>query len=132
MFYTILKHLHIACVSLSIAGFCLRFVVLLSPAGQQWWQRQSRGLRSLPHLNDTLLLAAALTMSVLLEQYPFVDGWLTAKAFGLIAYIVLGVLALQTQRSRPQRLAAAVAALLCYGWIVSVALSKQPAGLLAW
>ncbi len=131
MLYTALKHLHITCASLSIIGFCLRFVVLLSPAGQQWWQRQPRGLRVLPHLNDTLLLTAALTMSSLLGQYPFIDSWLTAKVFGLIAYIVLGALALQTHRSPPQRLAAAAAALLCYGWIVSVAQSKQPAGLFA-
>lgn len=132
MLYTLLKHLHITCVSLSILGFGLRFAMLTTLSGRAWWQRQPRLLRALPHINDTLLLTAALAMSFLLGQYPFVDTWLTAKVFGLIAYIVLGAIALQTRRPLSLRFAAAAAALLCYGWIISVALTKHPVGFLAW
>jgi uncharacterized membrane protein SirB2 len=68
---------------------------------------------------------------VLIGQYPFVDAWLTAKVFGLIAYIILGALALQAGRPVALRVGAGVAAIIVFGWIVSVALTKNPLGLLA-
>lgn len=94
-------------------------------------QNERRWLRILPHVNDTILLAAALTLTVLIGQYPFFDAWLTAKVFGLIAYIVLGTLALQAGRAAWVRLGAGVCAILVFGWIVSVALRKHPLGLFA-
>lgn len=128
MLYIVVKHLHILCVSLSIAGFCLRAMLHLKKSALV----ERRWLRILPHVNDSLLLAAALTLTVLIGQYPFVDAWLTAKVFGLIAYIVLGALALRTGRPVRQRLAAGLAAVTVFGWIVSVALTKNPLGFLAW
>ena len=50
---------------------------------------------------------------------------------GLLAYILLGTVALKRGRTRGVRLAAFVAAILVYAWIVSVALSKNIAGYLA-
>ena len=38
----------------------------------------------LPHVNDTLLLLAAIGLSVVQQQYPFVHGWVTAKVLGLL------------------------------------------------
>lgn len=124
MFYLAVKHLHIACVVLSIAGFCLRGVLLMRKsalAGRHWF-------RILPHVNDSILLAAALTLTVLIGQYPFVDAWLTAKIFGLIAYIILGALALRPGRSARLRIAAGFAAVAVFGWIASVALTRHPLG----
>ena len=127
MLYLALKHLHVVCVVLSITGFCLRGLLLIRKsafAGRRW-------LRILPHVNDTLLLAAALALTVQIGQYPFVDAWLTAKVFGVIAYIILAALAFQTHRSVRLRVGAGLLAVGVFGWIVSVALAKHPLGILA-
>lgn len=127
MLYAAVKHLHIACVVLSITGFCLRGLLLgrkSALAGRRWF-------RILPHVNDSILLAAALTLVVLIGQYPFVDAWLTAKVLGLVAYISLGMLALKAGRGPRVRVAAGLAAVTVFTWIVSVAFTKNPLGLLA-
>ena len=113
---------------LSISGFVLRGGMMLADSPL----RHARWLRIVPHVNDALLLAAALTLTALVEQYPFVDGWLTAKVFGLIAYIVLGSLALKAGRTRAQRAAAWLAALAVFGYVVSVALSRDARGFVGW
>ena len=122
MTYLALKHLHVTCVVLSGFGFCLR----------GWWMlvesplRQHRLTRVLPHIVDTLLLGSALTMAWMSGQYPFVNGWLTAKLFGLLAYILLGMMALKRGRTRMIRLGCFSLALLAYAYIVGVALSRNP------
>jgi uncharacterized membrane protein SirB2 len=126
MLYLTIKHLHVTCVILSITGFCLRGWLLMQKsalAGRRWF-------RILPHVNDSILLAAAIALTVLIDRYPFVDAWLTAKIFGLLAYIVLGALALKPGRDPKLRMAAGLTAVAVFGWIVSVALSKHPLGIL--
>jgi len=91
---------------------------------------QKRWVRVLPHVNDTLLLVCGVTLSVLSRQYPFVAGWLTVKVLLLIAYIVLGAIALKRGRTKSVRIVAFVAALACFLFIVSVAVTKQPWGIL--
>lgn len=134
MWYLTLKYLHVSCVVLSISGFCLRGLLLMRKsalAGRQGeWHGGRRWLRALPHINDSLLLAAAIGLAITLGQYPFINGWLTAKIFGLLAYILLGALALKPGRAPRLRIAAGVTAVAVFGWIVSVALSKHPAGFL--
>ena len=92
---------------------------------------QHRLTRLLPHLVDSTLLLSAITLAVMIGQYPFSAGWVTAKVIGLLAYILLGTLALKRGRTRGVRLAAFAGAILVYAWIVSVALSKNVAGYLA-
>lgn len=122
MSYLALKHLHVTCVVLSGLGFCLR----------GWWMltespmRQHRLTRIVPHLVDSLLLGSALTMAWLSGQYPFVNGWLTAKFFGLLSYILLGMMALKRGRTLAIRRRYFGLALLAYVYIVSVALTRSP------
>lgn len=128
MLYLAIKHLHIACVVLSISGFCLRGLLHLRKsalAGRRW-------LRIVPHVNDAILLTAAIVLTILIGQYPLIDAWLTAKVFGLIAYIILGALALQAGRGARLRIGAGLSAVLVFGWIVTVALTKNPLGFLSW
>ncbi|MBU0752099.1 MAG: SirB2 family protein [Gammaproteobacteria bacterium] len=125
--YFAIKHLHVACAVLSISGFVLRGVLMLADSPL----RNSRWLRIAPHVNDTLLLLAALALTILIGQYPFVDSWLTAKVFGLIAYIVLGSLALKMGRTRRQRTLAWLAAIAVFAYVVSVALSRDARGIFA-
>ena len=91
-----------------------------------------RWLKWAPHLNDTILLAAAIGLATMSGQYPFVAPWLTAKIVGLLAYILLGVVALRPGRPRGVRIAAWLAALAVFGYVVSVALTRSPAGGLLW
>lgn len=125
MYYAI-KHLHVTCVVLSATGFLLRglWMVTGSPL------LQHRLTRVLPHIIDSLLLLSAIALAVLIQQYPFAAGWVTAKVFGLLAYIVLGTIALKRGRTMGMRVAAFIAALLVYAWIVSVAVTKNFAGFL--
>jgi uncharacterized membrane protein SirB2 len=64
-------------------------------------------------------------MVVLSGQYPFVQNWLTAKLFALIAYIVAGTVALKRGKTKGVRLAAFITALLLFAYIVKVALTRQ-------
>ncbi|MES1943553.1 hypothetical protein PC39_05545 [Salinisphaera sp. PC39] len=122
--YPLLKQIHLATVALTLALFLLR----------GWWmltapeRLRRRWVRVLPHLVDTLLLASALGLMLILRQYPFVHGWLTAKVLALIAYIVLGTIALKRGRTRRVRATAFAAALAVFGYIVTTALAHHPAG----
>lgn len=128
MDYALVKLLHQTAVALSATGFAARGLGALAGAG---WVR-SRLARSLPHVIDTVLLGSALALAWLLRLNPLHTPWLAAKIVGLLAYIGLGMLALRPGRPRPQRAAAGLAALAVLGYIVSVAISKQPAGFFAW
>jgi uncharacterized membrane protein SirB2 len=121
MNYLLVKHLHITCVVLSGGFFMLRGAWMLT--GSSLLQR--RWVRVVPHMVDTLLLGSALTMVVWSGQYPFVQPWLTAKVLALVAYVVLGTVALKRGKTRAIRTTALVAALAVFAYIVSVALSRQ-------
>ncbi len=116
--------IHVGCVVLSVSGFVARGGLML--AGSPLLA--TRFVRVAPHVVDTLLLASALWLAWAIGQYPFVNGWLTAKVLGLLAYIVLGSVALKRGRSKRVRAAAFVAALATVGYIVSVALTRDPRG----
>jgi len=124
MSYLILKYVHVCCVVLSVTGFFARGLLML--AGSPILDR--RWLRGAPHVIDTLLLASAIGLAVMLGQYPFVHGWLTAKLFGLLAYIGFGMFALRRGRTRRVRFAFWLAALAAFAYIVSVALLHRPGG----
>ncbi len=127
MSYILLKHLHVTAVAVSGAGFLLRGLLMLrdSPLLQR------RVFKVLPHVIDTILLGSAIAMAVISSQYPFVQPWLTAKFFGLLTYIVFGMMALKRGRTKGQRAAWLLAALLAFAYIVSVALVRDPLGFLA-
>lgn len=126
--YLALKHLHVTTVILSLALFVLRGIWMLIDSPQL----RRRWVRIVPHMIDTVLLASAIGLMLLLHQYPFVHGWLTAKVLGLIAYILLGSIALKYGPTKPIRTVAWIAALMTFGYIVSVALTHTPQGFLLW
>ena len=124
-FYPQIKYVHVLCVILSGSLFALRGLLMLV---------RSRftnhiALRFLSYAIDTTLLTAALMLITILHQYPFVQAWLTVKVLLLVVYIVLGVLALKRGRTRRQQVSSFIAALLVYGFIVSVALAHAPLGI---
>jgi uncharacterized membrane protein SirB2 len=125
--YFMLKQIHVVSIILSGAGFLLRGVWMLigSPL------LGHRLTRVVPHLVDTVLLGSAIGLAVLSQQYPLREAWLTAKVAGLVAYVALGTVALKRGRTRSVRIAALVMALGVFGYIVSVAVTKQPTGFLS-
>jgi uncharacterized membrane protein SirB2 len=122
MDYAWLKLVHQGAVVLSFGGFFARGLAALAGAA---WVR-GRIARTLPHVVDTVLLGSALTMAWMLRLTPTAAPWLAAKIAGLLLYIGLGMLALRPGRPRALRAAAWVAALAVFGWIVAVAVTKNP------
>lgn len=120
--YIALKHLHVTFVALSGLLFLVRGIWMLraSPRLQQRWAR------IVPHVVDTLLLASAIGLAVVSHQYPGQMPWLTAKVLALVAYIVLGAVALKRGRTQGVRTAAFIGALACFAYIVAVAVTKNP------
>jgi uncharacterized membrane protein SirB2 len=123
MNYLAIKHIHITFVTLSGLLFFIRGLWMMADSGLL----QQRWVKIVPHVVDTLLLASALTLVVISGQYPFVQNWLTAKVLGLVAYIVLGTIALKRGKTKRVRIAAFVAALVVFAYIVMVAITKQVA-----
>lgn len=120
--YLIIKNIHIVAAMTSIAGFVLRGVWMIR--GSSMLERKL--VRVLPHIIDTVLLVSAIWLSILLAQYPFVAGWLTAKLIALIIYIVLGMIALRRGKTRRQRIVAFSFAVLAFVYILLVAVFKTP------
>lgn len=120
--YAALKSVHLAAVGLSFSLFLLRGLLMLNDADML----RQRWLRILPHCVDTALLAAGVSLAIILHQVPGVSAWLTAKLIALLIYIVLGFLALRPGRPKPLRIAAFAAALAVFMYIVGVAMRKTP------
>jgi uncharacterized membrane protein SirB2 len=126
MTYFFLKNLHLTTIAISLGLFVLRgaWMIAASP------RLQARWVRVVPHINDTLLLASGIGLAVLIQQYPLMHGWLTAKLLALIVYIGLGTLALKRGKTSGQRIAAWIAALLVFGYMLAVAITHDPLPLL--
>jgi len=121
MDYPLLRTLHIATVHLTLILFLLRgfWMLVESP------RLDARWVRIVPHVNDSLLLFAAIAMLVVAGLNPLEQPWLLAKIFGLLAYIGLGTLALKRGKSKAIRIKALIAALGMFGYILAVAITKQ-------
>ena len=51
-----------------------------------------------------VLLVSAIALAAITAQYPFVQPWLTAKVLALLAYILLGTVAIRRGRTRRGRI----------------------------
>jgi uncharacterized membrane protein SirB2 len=119
-FHAQAKWLHVGMVILSGALFAARGLMMLAHSP---WTHHAL-LRYSSYAIDTVLLAAAVALAAMLHQYPFVHGWLTVKVLLLVAYIVLGSLALKRGRSHGVRAACFAAALAVYACIILVARTR--------
>jgi uncharacterized membrane protein SirB2 len=119
--YLWIRAVHVACAVVSITGFFVRGMLMLN---ESHWLTH-RFVRVAPHVVDTLLLASAVWLAWFLGQVPFVHGWITAKIGALLAYIVLGSIALKRGRTRGIRAGAFAAALATVGYLVWVALTRD-------
>jgi uncharacterized membrane protein SirB2 len=122
MDYLLLKHTHVTAVALSFSLFLLRGLWMLADSERL----RQRWVRIVPHLVDTVLLASAIGMLLVLRLNPFTRGWLSAKIVALLVYIVLGSVALKRGRTKPIRVTTWLAALATFGYIAAVAWYKHP------
>src|SRR5450759_5759687 len=102
----VLKVVHVTAAAVSYALFVVRGIWMINGSprlGERW-------VRIVPHINDTLLLAAAIWMTLLLHQYPGSHAWLTAKVASLLVYVGLGMVALKRGSMSRARIAARPAA----------------------
>lgn len=122
MLYLALKTIHVSCVVLTINLFLLRGFWMLQDSARL----QQRWVRTLPHVIDATLLTSALLLAWTVGQYPGVHVWLTAKVLALLVYIGLGTVAIKRGKTKRIKVAAWLGAIMVFGYIVSVALTRQP------
>jgi len=120
--YLAIKHIHLTCVALSLILFLLRGGLALVSSDKL----EKRWLKILPHIIDTALLVSALTLAFMIEQYPFVHHWLTAKVIALVVYIGLGTIAIKRGKTKAIKATALAGALFSFIYIAAVAVSKSP------
>ena len=126
-FYPQIKNVHVLTVLLSGGLFALRGLGVL--LGARW--PNAAPVRWLSYTIDTTLLTAALMLLTILPGAMFANGWLAVKLTLLVAYVVLGVMALRRARTRAARAGFYVAALVTYAYMIGVARAHHPLGWLA-
>jgi uncharacterized membrane protein SirB2 len=122
MSYAALKIIHVTSVIFSYILFTLRGVWMMqdSPILQRRW------VKILPHVIDTVLLASAVTLVTMIQQYPGMSTWLSTKIGGLLLYITLGLIALRFGKTRRTKTISWITAQIVFFYIVLVALTKNP------
>ena len=124
-FYAEIKVVHVAAVLLSGALFLARGVLV--QAGSQR-VAMSAALRYSSYVIDTVLLTAALMLVTVLPRAMFANHWLTLKLVVLVAYVVLGSIALKRGRTPRARTVAFVAAVFAYVAMIGIARGHHPLG----
>ncbi|TQV88427.1 SirB2 family protein [Aliikangiella coralliicola] len=119
-YYSLAKHIHMTAAGLSFLGFLIRGYWMLTGSGLLY----KKPVKILPHIIDTLLLAAAIYLVVVSSQYPFVVNWVTAKVLLLIVYIVAGTIALKRGRTKKKRVAAFFVSVISICAIFAIAATK--------
>lgn len=120
----IIKTIHVYSVYLSFIFFVIRYFWMINGSALL----QHKLTKVLPHVVDTVLLVSAIILAIQWGQYPFADAWLTAKVIALLLYIVLGSIALKRGRTKFVKIIAGIFALITFGFIISVAVTKQAFG----
>lgn len=125
--YGIFKLMHAATAVLTISGFLLRGYWMFSGSVLL----QHRLTRVLPHIIDTVFLGSGIVLLAFLGTAPLTRPWMLLKIAGLVAYVVLAVIALKRGRTTATRATAFVAAIAVFAYTYGVAVSLSPASWLA-
>lgn len=125
--YETLKSIHVGTAILTILGFMLRgyWMFTGSPNLKQ------KFVKIAPHIVDTVFLLSGIALIVTLNLPVLNQPWLLMKFVALVAYIVLGAIALGRGKTMRTRATAFVLALATFAYIVGVALSKSLASWIA-
>ena len=117
---TLIKHLHVWLVVLSIGSFVLRFIWSQknSPYLQQKWVKVA------PHITDTFLLLSGVSLALLFRISPLQTHWLGAKLVLIVIYIIIGYIAIKSPLPKPARQVAGCLALTTVVGIIYLAVNK--------
>ncbi len=118
--YELIKAIHVATAIFSISGFVIRGIWMMSSSSLL----ENRWVKVVPHVNDTILLTAAIILVILSGQYPGPATWINAKIVALLIYILLGTVALKRGKTIQIRIIAWISAILIFMYILVVASSK--------
>lgn len=124
--YLLIKASHVGLAMLSGGLFAGRGVGVLLGAAMP----MSASVRRLSQVIDIALLAAALLLLATLQLNPFATPWLLTKLMLLVAYIVLGTMALRRARTLTGKVLAFAAALTCFVMMFAIARTHDPLGFL--
>jgi uncharacterized membrane protein SirB2 len=122
MTYLILKTIHVLAATTTISGFLLRGYWMLTESDKLHY----RAVRIVPHVVDTVFILSGIAMVWMLDLNPFTQPWLIAKFTGLIAYILLGTIAIKRGGTLQIRMIALVGAVSVFAYIAGVAFTKSP------
>ena len=123
--YTTLKLIHVTAATVSVSGFALRGLWMLRSSALL----ERRLVRILPHVVDSLFLLSGIGLVLVLRLPVFSQPWLLVKLAAVVAYILLGMVALRRGRTLAIRAVSYVLALAMFAYIVGVAMSKS---ILSW
>ncbi len=126
--YQTLKLVHVSTVVLTILGFMLRGYWMMTGSPKL----THKITKIAPHVVDTVLLASGIGLIVILNLPVLSQTWLMMKIAALLAYIVLGAIALGRGKTARTRTTAFVCSLAVFAYIVGVALSKSVASWIAY
>ena len=116
-----IKLIHMSTAFISIALFLIRGFWVFNHSDMM----NKKWVKIVPHVNDTILLVAAIFLTVGISQYPFTHDWLTVKLIALIFYIVFGMFALKRAKERKNKVIFFILALMTFSYIVGVALTRS-------
>ncbi|MCC2597677.1 SirB2 family protein [Pusillimonas sp. MFBS29] len=119
MNYLAIKHLHVTAATLSILFFVIRAYWSVTESAIL----QHRLVKTLPHVIDTVLLLAGVTLAAMMGAN---QPWILVKIVALIVYIGVGSIAIKYGKTPKTRAIAALVAILIFAYIVGVALTKHP------
>lgn len=125
--YLTLKTVHVAAAVVTIAGFILRGIWMLNASTKL----QRPVVKIAPHIVDTVLLLAGVGLLWLSRLNPLAQAWLLAKFAGLIAYVLLGTIAIRRGPTKRVRAIALFGAVAAFAYILGVATARSPLSWLA-
>ena len=120
-FYPAIKHVHLTFVAASVLFFLVRFVLHM----RQSPIMDKKLLKIAPHVIDTLLLLSGLTLCFVIQQYPFIDPWITEKLGAVMAYILLATISLKANKGKLFKVFAAFGAIAWVVYAAKIAIFKQ-------
>jgi len=124
MNYLLIKNIHMTAAGLSIVFFVIRAYWSITSSALL----QKRLVKTLPHVIDTVLLLAGVTLAAMIgPEQP----WILAKIVALLFYIGVGTIAIKHGKTPASRAVAALIAVAIFMYIVGVAIYHNPMSWLA-
>ncbi len=118
--FPVLKTIHVAAVVVSGVLFCFRFYRLQRYPGVPL----GKALKIAPHVNDTLLLGAAIGMLMFMRLNPLTVPWLSLKIALLLVYIGAGAVCMKAAPGSRKQVVFFIVSSLIYLAIVLTAVIK--------